>query len=172
MAGGGKGGGSSEIKVTNSGTTNVNATTDIVGLDDIKARAEIDVVRPIVTQSTGRTELAITEPIVTQNTSTSSTALSLDIRPMVIDACTRIEFGSLPETCIRQPYQKHFGFTLFGIEIMGFTMHCEEQFIIQNLPSKPQVAWGGVESHPEPRPPRRQPVSDETGGGLRIRLAD
>ena len=181
MPGGGKGGGDSTVTVINSGTT----TLDIVGLDDINTTTELILPQPLKTESDSRNELAVTEPIVTQSTSESRTELaitepivtesnstnrmSLDVQPLVIDTCTKIEFGRLPSTCIRQPYNKHFGITLFGIEIMGFTMSGEEQIIIQDLPEKPKVVWGGEQAAPKPsaKPASIRPQRD---GRLRIRL--
>lgn len=183
--GGGKGGkgggGASTVNVINSGTT----TLDIVGLDDINTTTEIILPQPFKTESDSRNELAVTEPIVTQNTSNSRMELavpepivteskntnhmSLDVRPLVIDACTKIEFGRLPSTRIRQPYQKHFGITFFGIEVMGFTMSGEEQIIIQDLPEKPKVVWGGEQVAPEPSG-KRSGRHHQKSGRLRIRL--
>ena len=178
--GGGKGkggGGDSTINVNNSGTT----TLDIVGLDDINSRTELVLPQPFRTESTSRTELAVTQPIVTESTSrtelavtqpivTESTSdLSLDIKPVAVDLCLNVNLGQIPPTCVRLPFQQHFGITLFGVEILGFNIAGESRIVIEDLPNKPQIAWGGeqVLSHPEPR---RASAQREPGGGLRIRL--
>ncbi len=170
MPGGGKGGGgTSTVNVNNSGTTQVlaDSTVEIVGLDNIKSdsRIELAVSEPIRTESTSRTELAITEPI----RSDSDSRLSLDIRPVAVDLCLNVDIGRLPPTCIRQPYQHHFGITLFGLEILGFNMAGESRILIEDMPAKPQVAWGGEQATPHPVT-RTANARPEPGGGLRIRL--
>jgi hypothetical protein len=94
--------------------------------------------------------------------------MGLDIRPMVMDFCFKFEFGRLPSTCIRQPYQHHFGITLFGVELLGFNLAGETRIMIEDAPKQPQVAWGG-EDRRQPSSERRTPPQVEPGG-VRIRL--
>ncbi len=198
--GGGKGGGSSsKVEVINSGTTNVNSSSivDIVGLDDINMRTELVVPDPIRTEnlsrneiavvepvtirsdSNSRTELAITEPIVTDSTN----RMALDIRPLVVDSCMRIEFGAIPPMHIHQPYYRHFGITLFGMEILGFNMSGEEQFIVTAPSEKPRVVGarpgagqrhrqeaGRSETAQSRARGSRDSFSRESSGRLRIHL--
>ena len=190
---GGKGGGAtSKVEVINSGTTNVDAdsTVEIQGLDNVKltlalpqplqTRSELVVPQPFRTES--RQELAVTEPVVTDSRNT----MSLDIRPVAIDLCSKTSLGPLPPTCIRQPYQHHFGFTLFGVEWLGMNFSGESQMIVQDLPKQPQVAWGSPEHHhaheahhrheasghgdSSSEPKGSSSASSEPRAGLRIRL--
>jgi hypothetical protein len=163
-----------------------STTMDIVGLDDQRlelalpqpfrseSKTELALPQPFKSESTSRTELTIREPIRTEGKS----EMSLDIRPLVTDTCLTINIGSLPETCVRKPYQHHFGLTIFGMEIMGFNLSGESQTIIQDLPKQPQIAWGGQRAghstrhaHPHGAKTRRETgeVSDSRGG-LRIRI--
>jgi hypothetical protein len=81
----------------------------------------------------------------------------------------KMSMGPMPPMCIRQPYQHHFGITMFGVEVLGFTFSGESQVIVQDLPQRPQVEWG-------PAPPvkhvhhRQQQSADSQG--LRVRLGD
>jgi hypothetical protein len=120
-------------------------TVDSVGLDNIKPRSELVVPLPV------RTETA------------------LDIRPVTMDLCLNINFGRIPPTCIRQPYHHHFGMTLFGVEIFGFTLSGEQRIIIDDLPDKPAVAWGGEEARSFGSL-GHSGTHHTPGGGLRIRL--
>jgi hypothetical protein len=177
--GGGKGGGggSTTIEVENSGTT----TVDIVGLDDINVEQtlELKLPQPFVTEAVNeiklpqpfktesKTEFAITEPIRTDSTSRTE----LDIKPMVVDLCVNINMGKMPPTCIRQPYQHHFGFTMFGMEVFGFNFAGESKIIIEDHEPAPKVVWGGeqkVSHRPAPKPVHVKAESS----GLRIRLND
>lgn len=178
VGGGGKGGGGgTSIDVTNSGTT----TLDIVGLDDMnieqvvelklpqplktEAVNDIKLPQPFVTEST--TKLAVTEPIVTDSTSRTE----LDIKPMVVDLCVNINMGKMPPTCIRQPYEHHFGFTLFGMEIFGFNFAGESKIIVEDHDPGPKVVWGG-EQKAAPRPAPKPVHLKAESSGLRIRLND
>jgi hypothetical protein len=188
MGGGGKSGGGGtgvEAEITS------NSTVDILGLDDVKltlsvpeeiktkstnvfsvpeeiktrATNELIVSKPIVTQSTSRNEIAVTEPIRTQADST----IGLDVRPLVMDLCFKVEFGRPPPTCIRKPYHHHFGITLFGLEVLGFDFSGESRTIIGELPHTPQVAWGGEQPVSPPGGKRPKPHT-EPGGDVRIRV--
>src|SRR5688572_21259611 len=108
---------------------------NIKGLDNINV--ELSIPDPIVTESTAnittastaalttdnRLELALPQPLrietgINLNSDsnlTSQSGIILDVRPLVLDVCMKFEMGRLPPTCIRQPYQHHFGITLFGI---------------------------------------------------------
>jgi hypothetical protein len=94
--------------------------------------------------------------------------MGLDIRPMVMDFCFKFEFGRLPATCIRQPYQHHFGITLFGVELLGFNLAGESRIMIEEPSKQPQVAYGGEERRYSSSEHRAAPHVDP--GGVRIRV--
>jgi hypothetical protein len=188
MGGGGKsGGGGTGIDAEITSTS----TVDILGLDDVqltlnvpkeiatkstnvisvpeeiatKSTNVISVPDTIKTQSTNRNEIAVTEPIRTQADST----IGLDVRPLVMDLCFKVEFGRPPPTCIRKPYHHHFGITLFGMEVLGFNFSGESRTIIGELPHTPQVVWGGEQPVSPPGGKRPKPHT-EPGGDVRIRV--
>jgi hypothetical protein len=162
------------IKVDITSDSNIDADIDSDTKTDIKSESNIDIDldgsnlrTELVLPQPFRTEsnFAITEPIVMENRSD----IGLDVRPMVMDFCFKFEFGDLPSTCIRQPYQHHFGITLFGIEILGFNLAGESRILIEDVVKKPQVVWGG--GHDEGRPSKRRPARQaESDSGLSIRL--
>jgi hypothetical protein len=135
-----------------------------------ESSSEFAITQPIVMQNSMaldiqplRTELAVTEPIVTE----SASNIALDVRPMVVDLCFKVEFGDFPATCIRQPYQHHFGITLFGVELLGFNFVGESQTIIDSIPKRPQIA-GGTQQRTASHSASRAASSQ----GLHIRLGD
>jgi hypothetical protein len=167
------------ITIENTGTVRVDSdnTVAIEGLDNIRTRTELVVPEPIVTDSKGRVEVAVTQPIVTQTEADLSldvrplsADLALDVRPLVADLCLKLDIGELPDTRIRQPYQAHFGITLFGLELLGFNFAGEAQLVVQNLPRRPHSVFG--EQRIEPA--RRQtPVTTAPDtGGIRVRIGD
>ena len=154
---------------------NTPATVTIEGLDNVKdtitlqtpqplkseTKSDFNFPSPIKTES--KVELAITQPIRTESKA------ELDIKPVEFDQCLTIRFAPLPPTCVRQPYQQHFGVTLFGVEWLGFNLQGESQVIVSDLQRPPQVDWGGEQpaQHRAASPSRTRP---EVDGGLRIRL--
>lgn len=160
----------SDTSITADMTSDVTANLDSksnINVDTGNIRTELVLPQPFRTES----QFAITEPIVMNNTSD----IGLDIRPLVMDFCFKFEFGNLPATCIRQPYQHHFGITLFGMEILGFNLAGESRIQIDEVQKKPQVVWGG-EERADPRAEHRAEAPGTRAGagsdGLRIRLGD
>jgi hypothetical protein len=141
---------------------NINSQSSI-NVDTSNMRTELVLPQPFRTVS----EFAVTEPIVMRN----SSDIGLDIRPLVMDFCFKFEFGKLPAACIRQPYQHHFGITLFGMEILGFNLAGESRIQIDEVQKRPQVAWGG---EPTSRGAHGARSEGRSGGseseGIRIRL--
>ena len=136
-----------------------SSSSSFVIPEPIEMANTIDV-RPLSTDS----KIAITEPIVSQNTSN----IGLDVRPMVVDLCFKLDFGEFPPTCIRQPYQHHFGVTFMGMELFGFNFAGESQIIIENIPKKPRVLPG--QHHVAAKHNNRTQPKRDAGRGLRIRL--
>jgi hypothetical protein len=130
---------------------------------DVKAEIKGDLSLQQTLKSDNRNELIIPQPIKTES------AAKLDVQPLAVDQCMRISFGPLPPTCVRQPYQQHFGFTIFGVEIFGFNLEGEGKVLISDLPPKPHVVCGE-------QPPHQHSAKDAGGvettpdDGLRIRL--
>lgn len=157
----------SDSSITHDST--INSTSNItsasnINVDTSNMRTELVLPQPFETRS----EFAITEPIVMRN----SSDIGLDIRPLVMDFCFKFEFGKLPATCIRQPYQHHFGITLFGMEVLGFNLAGESRIQIEEVQKRPQVAWGGEPTSRGSHSPRSGGKSSGGGEseGLRIRL--
>src|SRR5688572_7211370 len=161
-----------EVDVNYGGT--LDTDVEVHGLDNIKTDNKttliVDTPEPVKTDSIVRTELAVTEPIVTDATTTSS--MALDVKPLVTDACVRLELGKVPPTRVCQPYRSHWGLTLFGIEIVGFDASGESRVIVEDLPRRPEIEWGGHDeghrsTRRESRPRKARPAAD---GGLVVRL--
>lgn len=147
-----------DANVTADVKADLNSQSDIK-IDTSNIRTELVLPQPLRTES----RFAITDPIVTKSTSD----FGLDIKPMVMDFCFKFEFGKFPPTCIRLPYQHHFGITLFGIELLGFNFAGESRIMIDDVQKRPQVAWGGEQTGSHKAEGR---AADEGTDGLRIRL--
>jgi hypothetical protein len=153
----------SSITVNEGGTTDI----DIEGLDDIgltinvpdtiktDATSTLKVPDPIRTEM--RTTLEVPDPIVTHSSA------SLDVKPVVMDLCLTVKLADLPTQQIRRPYDRWFGLTLFGREVIGFHSRGESQIIIEDLPRGPAMVWGPTIGLRE---------DGEGPHGLRIKLED
>jgi hypothetical protein len=100
-----------------------------------------------------QTDVTLHTPDVMRTDSTSRSDIKadsrmlIDLKPMVVDMCTTLNFGKMPETCVRQPYEHRFCFTLFGIEVMAFEMRGESRTYTESMPDRPAVVWGGEGVH-------------------------
>jgi hypothetical protein len=163
-----------------------NGTNTIDSLNEVKADLNLTLPQPFKTESELElkplkadlgtdTHLAI-DPLKLQlhaDPLQTDSNLSLDLKPAVIDFCFTTNIGKLPNVCIRQPYQHHFGFTWFGVELWGFSFSGQQETVIEDLVRHPKVVWGGAritwppsgtEEKQSPQPPTHD------AGGLRIRL--
>ncbi len=174
----------SSITVTEGGTTNL----DIEGLDDIQltlnvpdpitsnstntSTASLAITQPITLETSS--QMAITQPIVTESTASMTLdvkplVMELDVKPVVMDMCLTVRLADLPTQQVRRPYERFYGLTLFGREIIGLRMSGETQIIIEDLPHNRSVVWGPVVGVARDD---RFPPGEGPGGphGLRIRL--
>jgi hypothetical protein len=168
-----------EIKVTSSSAN----TVDLLGLDDINADVGLDDInvdlnltlpQPFKTDAVNTVKADLgTDSHVKLDPLTTDSSISVDLKPAVVDLCLTLNIGKLPNVCIKQPYHHHIGFTLYGMEVWGYTFSGEQETVIQEQHPHPKVALGaGPAPWTAPRPgPRRapEPPVRETGG-LRIRL--
>lgn len=169
--GGKGGGGSSTVHVDNGPiTVDADSTVDLVGLDNISMKTD------------ARHELVIPQPLRTENASTvrsdsnstartdSNTNAVVDLKPLAVDLCLSTS-SKLPHGQVQQPFNYHFGMTLFGVELWGFNLGGQSSVILDDLPKRPAISWPAqhnVAAAPTPSRPDDAPVMQ--GGGLRIRV--
>jgi hypothetical protein len=170
--GGGKGGGSSSgTSISVSGTTEVDSDVEIHGLDNIKTDNTSRLV--FSTPSPLESEFAITKPIKTDATGKLDTnsALSLDVKPLVTDTCVKLELGRLPPTRVRQPYETHFGFTFFGVEIFGFSACGESEVMIEDASRRStRITRPPPRLRPASSAPAAAVVTTGRDGTVRVRM--
>ena len=185
-----------DVLETKSTTTNTSTNTSTVEVKPLtQTNNQVIDVKPITQTSNqalelkpvrldSRQELAVTEPIRTDANSNSNS--TLDLKPLVIDVCSRTGQASLPPTHVCQPYQHRIGFTVLGVELFGITMSGDAQTIVDDQPGGgPTIAWGpvveaprrryvaGQSTHsrsPDPRHDERDPWRDGNGD-IRFKLS-
>jgi hypothetical protein len=161
-------------------STSTNTSTLDLGLDDINTEVTLKAPDPIETKGTNTIEVKPLDLDLKNDTHLTvdplrtDSGLSVDVKPIVLDLCLTANVGKLPNLCIRQPYNHHVGFTLYGMELWGVTVSGEQQTVIEELDRQPKVQWGGAMSAWPPvsasSPATRREPPTRSGGGLRIRL--
>jgi hypothetical protein len=115
-------------------------------------------------------EIAITRPIETRSD------MRLDVQPVVVDMCFTANIGKIPRLAIRRPYDHHLRLRVLGREVFCLDLTGQRNFLIEDLPRRPDVAWGAEHHRPAEggrRPPGRMPATGRArpgGTGLRIGL--
>ena len=192
MPGGGKGGASSTVTVHNGPVTvDSDSTVEVIGLNDIKVTAKLEPT-PLKTES--KQELILPQPLKsetrldTKSESDSRNALSVDLKPVVMDLCLNTS-SALPQGQICQPFNFHLGLTWFGMEFFGLNFGGESRTVLQDLPKRASVEWPAQQnaapagSQPDPAgpasrgpaytsagPASRGPAYTSGSGGLRVRI--
>ena len=148
----------------NSGAVAVHSdpiTVDVKGLDNTKNTLVFETPQPVRAESV--LDLRLPQPFRTDSRAevilapirTDSTA-AVDIQPLVLDQCVTLRFAPAPPTCIRQPYQQHFGVTLFGLEIVGWNVSGESQFHIHPVTAGAHIEGGTIHT-PHQETERKSP---------------
>jgi len=175
-----------KIKVESTSTNTVDLGLDDInvdaGLDDINVELELKLPQPFKTEGANTLELKPlkadldTDSHLKVEPLTTDSSVTVDLKPAVVDLCLTLNVGKLPNVRIKQPYHHRVGFSLFGMELWGFSISGEQETVIQEQHQHPRVALGAGHA-PWTAPPhsaRRHPHPPEPpvreSGGLRIRL--
>jgi len=114
------------------------------------------------------TDITLHTPDVlrTRSDINADSRMAVDLKPVVVDMCTTVNFGRVPEICVRQPYEARYCITLFGTEIMAFEFRGENRTYTENMPGAPAVVGtaGGADRHDEPDHAHHG-LSDDPGDG-------
>lgn len=151
MPGGGKGGSSSSTVTVNNGPISVDSdsTVDINGLDNIGLKIDplsiTETIRtpdPLVTKSDSTSSSTSNANVTTKSdvTSDSKNALSVDLKPVVLDVCSTTT-TNLPHGEVISPFNYRVGITWFGTEIFGLNFGGESKTILRDLPKRPAIDW-------------------------------
>jgi hypothetical protein len=87
-------------------------------------------------------EIAITRPIETRSD------MRLDVQPVVVDLCLTANIGKIPRLAIRRPYDHHLRLRVLGVELFCLDLTGQRNFVIEDLPRRPDVAWGAEHHRP------------------------
>lgn len=94
------------------GTTNTNTNN---GENTVHGDATITL-EPVTTTSTVDTTSRV------DSDSTVATTSSVDLKPVAVDTCVRLELGPPPATEVCTPYEQTWGWSVLGLELFALTV--------------------------------------------------
>ncbi len=168
MAGGGKGGGGG-------GSVDVDVTSNSSSVMDTDANITSTSRNELASTSTNQIDSKATAQLQVvgldnvrlkaDTTADNRTQLEMDLKPLQVDLCLKVGLERFPSTFVCRPSTRHFGVTLFGVEVMGFNYSSEQKTIIEDMRNRPFVVAG--------LPSGVAPEGGEHGHhGVRIRVGD
>ena len=150
--GGKGGGGGGSIDVTSNSTSIVDATTNATINSTSKNDLTSTSTNQIDSTATAQLQLVGLDDIKVKadTTSDSKAQLEMDLKPLQVDLCFKVGLERLPSTRICKPMSRHFGVVVFGVEVFGFNYSSEQMTVIEDMRNRPFVvaeapaAGGGV----------------------------
>lgn len=112
---------------TISSAVDADVTSTLTGLDDMKLALSGGTTTTLAGENTVHTDSAVTlAPVTTSSTVSSdasvTTTSTLDVKPVAVDACVRLELGLLPPTTVCTPYEQTWGWSVLGLELFSLTV--------------------------------------------------
>ena len=100
------------------GTTNTNNGTNTVHSDATVT------LQPVTSTSTVKADVDTTVKSESTLSSTSAvdTRSSLDLKPVAVDTCVRLELGPPPATEVCMPYDQQWSWSVLGLELFAITV--------------------------------------------------
>lgn len=132
------------IEVDN-GPVVVDSDVHLSGLDDVRTSTTIAGETTLHSDSslTANTDARLSvEPVEVA----SSATVGVDLQPVAVDTCLRIELAPPPPTVVRTPWSSRLGFTLLGVELLAVSVSGEMRTHIEPAARSPQTL-GTVEQH-------------------------
>lgn len=98
------------------GTTNTNNGENTLHSD---ARITLE---PVTTTSTVNTTSSLESSSDVTSNSNVATTSSVDLKPVAVDTCVRLELGPPPATEVCTPYEQTWGWSVLGLELFALTV--------------------------------------------------
>jgi hypothetical protein len=110
-----------------------DVTSTLAGLDDMQLTLAGGTTNTNNGENTVHSDATITlEPVTTASTvnTTSSVESSsdvtssstVDLKPVAVDTCVRLELGPAPATEVCTPYEQTWGWSVLGLELFALTV--------------------------------------------------
>ena len=155
--------------------SDVTADVTLGGLQDINVDSGVDakVATDSKVDAKLDTKLASDSKVDSKLASDSKvdTKSSVDLAPVAVDSCVRVELGALPPTEVSTPWEQRFGLCFLGYELVAWTMSGRTTTTLRPVTPQPQLI-GSVEQAVGGRHSgsghERSSHRDERGGADRV----
>jgi hypothetical protein len=118
---------------TFSSDVTADVTSTLTGLDDMQLTLAGGTTNTNNGENTVHSDATITlEPVTTTSTVNSTSSLdstsnvattsSVDLKPVAVDTCVRLELGPPPATEVCTPYEQTWGWSVLGLELFALTV--------------------------------------------------
>jgi hypothetical protein len=166
------------------GSVNSDVAADVTlgGLNDIKVDSKLGSDSNVVATVNSDGKLA-TDSKVKSDSSVSTdskvaTTSNVDLAPVAVDTCVRVELGPLPPTRVSTPWEQRFGLSVLGYELIAWTVSGRTATTIAPVTPEPRIVGaiehGHVEHHGHDVEHHGsgsdRPGRDDDRHGLHIRL--
>lgn len=104
-----------------------DVTSTLTGLDDMSLTLGGGTTTTVAGENTVHSDATLTlDPVTTNATVTSdatvATTSAVDLKPMAVDSCVRLELGPPPATEVCTPYEQTWGWSVLGLELFAITV--------------------------------------------------
>jgi hypothetical protein len=118
---------------TFSSDVTADVTSTLTGLDDMKLTLAGGTTNTNNGENTIHSDATITlAPVTTTSTVTTTSSIdsssdvtsssTLDLKPVAVDTCVRLELGPPPATEVCTPYEQTWGWSVLGLELFALTV--------------------------------------------------
>jgi len=118
---------------TFSSDVNADVTSTLTGLDDMRLTVAGGTTNTNNGENTVHSDARVTlEPVTTTSTVTTTSSIdsssdltstaTVDLKPVAVDTCVRLELGPPPATEVCTPYEQTWGWSVLGLELFALTV--------------------------------------------------
>lgn len=104
-----------------------DVTSTLAGLDDMKLTLDGGTTTTLAGENTVHSDAKLTlDPVTTTSSLDSRSSLestsSVDLKPVAVDSCVRLELAPPPATEVSTPYEQQWSWSVLGLELFAITV--------------------------------------------------
>lgn len=130
------------INTNLSGAVNSDVTADVTstlaGLDAMNLTLAGGTTTTLAGENTVNTDSKVALAPVT-TTSKVDSASVIDLRPVALDSCVRLELAPPPPTEVCTPYEQQWSWSVLGLEVFAVTVRGRTSTHVRPVPTGPVV---------------------------------
>lgn len=104
-----------------------DVTSTLAGLDDMKLTLDGGTTTTLAGENTVHSDAKLTlDPVKTTSSLDSRSSVestsSVDLKPVAVDSCVRLELAPPPATEVSTPYEQQWSWSVLGLELFAITV--------------------------------------------------